>query len=144
MSLFSYFWWRGYIWGASFGGRGIYMGYFFSTFNRLNDSMWEIVSVVTFLRDIKQFTPIFHLHTLWKRQKIWLISLLDLTLSWRRPISYRNQSIDLLCKSMDWFLYDIDLLHERVKVDFTISFHDYKRQININLPMKPDPNSVTR
>ena len=27
--------------------------------------------------------------------------LIELTLSWRRPISYRNQSIDLLCKSMD-------------------------------------------
>ena len=30
-----------------------------------------------------------------------LLSLIDLTLSWRRPLSYRNQSIDLLCKSMD-------------------------------------------
>ena len=40
---------------------------------------------------------------------------LFLTLSWRRPISYRNQSIDLLCKSVDWFLYDIGLRHERVK-----------------------------
>ena len=30
-----------------------------------------------------------------------------LTFSWRRRISYRNQSIDLLHKSMDWFLYDI-------------------------------------
>ena len=38
-----------------------------------------------------------------------------LTFSRRRPISYRNQSIDLLCKSMDWFLYDIGLRHERVK-----------------------------
>ena len=37
-----------------------------------------------------------------------------LTLSWRRPLSYRNQYIDLLCKSMDWFLYDRDLRHERV------------------------------
>ena len=37
-----------------------------------------------------------------------------LTLSWRRPLSYRNQSIDLLCKSMDWFLYDNGLHHERV------------------------------
>ena len=26
-------------------------------------------------------------------------------------LSYRNQSIDLLCKSMDWFLYDMDLCH---------------------------------
>ena len=32
------------------------------------------------------------------------------TLSWRRSLSCRNQ-----CKSMDWFLYDRDLRHERVK-----------------------------
>ena len=38
-----------------------------------------------------------------------------LTLSWRRPLSYRNQSIDLQSKSMDWFLYDNGLRHERVK-----------------------------
>ena len=37
-----------------------------------------------------------------------------LTLSGLRRLSYRNQSIDLLCKSMDWFLYDNDLRHERV------------------------------
>ena len=41
--------------------------------------------------------------------------LIQLTLSWRRPLSYRNQSIDLQSKSMDWFLYDRDLRHERVK-----------------------------
>ena len=39
----------------------------------------------------------------------------SLTLSWRRPL-YRNQSIDLLCKSMDWFLYDNGLRHERVNL----------------------------
>ena len=33
------------------------------------------------------------------------------------PLSYRNQSIDLLHKSMDWFLYDSRLRHERVKKD---------------------------
>ena len=38
-----------------------------------------------------------------------------LTLSRRRPLSYRNQSIDLLRKSMDWFLYDNGLHNERVK-----------------------------
>ena len=43
--------------------------------------------------------------------KIWIF----LTLSWRRPISYRPQSIDLRSKSMDLFLYDIGLRHERVK-----------------------------
>ena len=32
-----------------------------------------------------------------------------------RSLSYRNQSTDFLCKSMDWFLYDRDLRQERVK-----------------------------
>ena len=40
--------------------------------------------------------------------------LLTLTLSRRRLLSYRNQSIDLLRKSMDWFLYDNGFLLERV------------------------------
>ena len=39
-----------------------------------------------------------------------------LTLSWRKPLSYRNQAIELLCKSMDWFLYDNGLRHERVNL----------------------------
>ena len=39
----------------------------------------------------------------------------QLTLSWRRSLSYRNHSIDLRSKSMDWFLYDNSLRHERVK-----------------------------
>ena len=33
-------------------------------------------------------------------------------------LSYRNQSSDLLCKSMDWFLYEKDLRNERVKKQF--------------------------
>ena len=37
-----------------------------------------------------------------------------LTLSWRRSLSYRNQSFDSRSKSMDWFLYDNGLRHERV------------------------------
>ena len=44
------------------------------------------------------------------RNFLWLY----LTLSWRRPLSYRNQSTDLYSKSMDWFLYDNGLRHERV------------------------------
>ena len=31
------------------------------------------------------------------------------------PIIHRNKSTDLLCKSVDWFLYDRYLRHERVK-----------------------------
>ena len=45
---------------------------------------------------------------------IWNVDLRTLTLSRRRPLSYRNQSIDLLCKSMDWFLYDNGPRHEGV------------------------------
>ena len=42
--------------------------------------------------------------------------LCHLTLSWRRLLSYRNQSIDLLRKSVDWFLYDNSLRYERVNL----------------------------
>ena len=38
-----------------------------------------------------------------------------LTLSRRRMLLYRNHSIDLRSKSMDWFLYDNGLRLERVK-----------------------------
>ena len=43
-----------------------------------------------------------------------------LTLSCRQPLSYRNQSIGLL-KSIDWFLYDNGLRHEKVKVTVRMS-----------------------
>ena len=43
-----------------------------------------------------------------------LLGFRALTLLRRRYLSYRNQSIDLLCKPMDWFLYDWDLRHESV------------------------------
>ena len=38
-----------------------------------------------------------------------------LTLWWRRSLSYRNLFIDLLYKLIDWFLFDRDLRHKRVK-----------------------------
>ena len=41
--------------------------------------------------------------------------MIELTVSWRGPLSYRNESIDLESKSIDWFLYDNGLRHERVK-----------------------------
>ena len=39
-----------------------------------------------------------------------------LTLSWQRSLSYRNQFIDLVCKSIDWLLYYRDLYCERIKL----------------------------
>ena len=47
----------------------------------------------------------------------WYISMYRVTLSWRRPLLYRNQSIDLPSKSLDWFLHDNNLRHERVKYE---------------------------
>ena len=55
-----------------------------------------------------------------------------LTLSRRRPISYRNQSISLQSKSMDWFLYDIDLCRERVNNSLNNSPND-KSKLNSNV-----------
>ena len=51
-----------------------------------------------------------------------------LTLSWRKPLSYRNHSIDLLCKSIDWFLYDNSLRQERVNAPPRIDASIYIRQ----------------
>ena len=42
-----------------------------------------------------------------------------LTLSWGKFLSYGNQSIDMLCKSVNWFLYDRDLRHRRDKCCLT-------------------------
>ena len=41
------------------------------------------------------------------------VRISPLTLSWRRSLSYRNQFIDLLHKSIDWFLYVMDLRQDR-------------------------------
>ena len=58
--------------------------------------------------------PYINYQTIWKH-KVSVYINNSLTLSWRRPLSYRNQSIDLLRKSMGWFLYDNGPRHERVK-----------------------------
>ena len=69
------------------------------------------------------------------------VGFLSLTLSWRRSLSYRNQSIDLRSKSMDWFLYNRDLRHESVKqlasppVNFIKPFQ-VSKPINSELSLK--------
>ena len=46
----------------------------------------------------------------------WNYSMLGvLTFSWQKSLLYRNQSNDFLYKSMNWFVYDRELLHESVK-----------------------------
>ena len=59
-----------------------------------------------------------------------------LTLSWRKSLSYRNQSINLQRKSMDWFLSDRYTRHKRVKCFQSMSrwsSFDTIRYINIKI-----------
>ena len=39
----------------------------------------------------------------------------SLTLAWQSPLSYGNQPIYLICKSIEWFLYNRDHRHGRLK-----------------------------
>ena len=52
---------------------------------------------------------------------MWMKSVLNL--SWQRSLLYRNPSIDLQNKSMDWFLYDENLRHERVNALLLACIH---------------------
>ena len=54
-----------------------------------------------------------------------IIYTTDLFRSCQRFILYTNQPTDLLCKSMDWFLYDRDLRRERVNAQY---FHNKNSQ----------------
>ena len=59
-----------------------------------------------------------------------------LSFSWRRSLLYRNLSIDLQNKSMDWFLYDRNFCHERVNALLLACIHwdillDYDKIIDI-------------
>ena len=47
-------------------------------------------------------------------------------------LPYRNQSIDLFYKPMDWFLYDRDLRHERLD-DLKLVISDQRRQTKLFL-----------
>ena len=70
-------------------------------FNNYIKLHWYYISSWNFL-EVSTIPQLKHVHS-------------SLTLSRRRPLSYRNQSTDLLRKSMDWFLYDNGLRLERVK-----------------------------
>ena len=55
----------------------------------------------------------------WLRRSF-ICNILSLSLSWLRSLLYRNQSINLLCKSMAWFLYNRDHCHEIVNYGFSL------------------------
>ena len=71
-----------------------------------------------------------HYNIFWKIGFLQHIILASVTLSWRRSLLYSNQFIDLQSISMDWFLYDNGLRHEKVKFHlFTTSRLFYSETI---------------
>ena len=81
--------------------------------NRINEK------VAKFLRK-EQTSQVNNSKTLWiknvgycfyKKPNIFID--VHLAHSWRKSLSYRNQCTDMQSKSMDWFLCDRDLPHER-------------------------------
>ena len=75
--------------------------------------------ILNYLPDCTKIYKVFHRERFVEKKKkiskvILKFKLPPLTLSWRRPLSYRNQSIYFRRKSMDWSLYDNCLRHERV------------------------------
>ena len=62
-----------------------------------------------------------------------------LILSWRKPLLHRNQFIDLLCKSMDWFLYDNGPRHERVNV-----FYYKLQEVSVPISLRVVTNCLFR
>ena len=99
---------------------------FFTTLSMSLSTWFLIFITLTFLyaySKLESFTIIFR----WKKQHNavqWTLTfeiinsilthMEKLTLSWRRPLSYRN---------MGWFLYDNGLRHERVKVNLLLSLN---------------------
>ena len=95
------------------------------------------------LRKLFVFTKLPHQEIRWflgiLRSAFWSIYnlQLSLTLSWRRALSYKNQSIDFVCKSVDCFLYERDLRHERnsiITVRLGISEY-FSQELSCRIPI---------
>ena len=85
------------------------------------------------------FSPQRFFFFFWKKHVRGLLqkSFVVLTLSWRRPLSYRNRSIDLRSKSMDCLLYDNGLRHEIVKEIWANSYIPMGNRISWNSLSNP-------
>ena len=98
-------------------------------FNHLHNLLAGI-AIVELRKSYKEHgEELRHKVSKWKVYFTKITSLVWLTLSWWRQLSCRNQSIDLRSKSMDWFLYNNGLCHERANYMF-----DRWPKTKINLP----------
>ena len=78
---------------------------------RLSKTVWDFAFSILFCFSY-YFLFCFYILI---QQNAWTHGLFDFNSFMTEAVSYRNQSIDLLLKSLDWFLYDNGLRHERVK-----------------------------
>ena len=60
-------------------------------------------------------------------------SFIYLTLLWRRSLSCRNQFIDLLCKSKDWFLHEIDKVNKNSYFTLTYMIHEKLQEHHVHV-----------
>ena len=74
--------------------------------NTLSIALWKLQNFIFFAHEKREIS------TNQNRSKRIVIQAIFLTLSWRRFLFYRNQSIDLHSKSMNCFLYNKDLRHK--------------------------------
>ena len=87
----------------------------FSFSSRFSSIQKQYFSLVASTFNSLILNPVFiHSSTMTFAPKIVNLIHLFLAFSWRRSLSCTNQSNNLLCKSMEWFLYDKDLRHESV------------------------------
>ena len=121
-------------------------------------SAWSLLIGHTFLNKqaVFSFTRLFRIvrtfcgHQTWKSfawmQETAVKRVKYFNFLWRRSLAYRNQcqKPDLLCKSMDWLLYDGDLRHERVNKRRRISFVAviiliswFEKKVNWTVPLSP-------
>ena len=89
----------------------------FQTFfvSRVILALFFVLVILKTLRDFKisSFSSVYiYIFFLWNTRC--LINRINLGFSWRRSLSYGNQCLDLLCKSLGWLLYCRDHRQERV------------------------------
>ena len=70
-------------------------------------------ALINYMKSKRKWMIFFLIRNFVGQEHSWLF-ICKITLLWRRSISFRNQSIGLHSKSVDWFLYDRDLCQERV------------------------------
>ena len=100
-------------------------------FNHLHNLLAGI-AIVELRKSYKEHgEELRHKVSKWKVYFTKITSLVWLTLSWWRQLSCRNQSIDLRSKSMDWFLYNNGLRHERVKENLKFAKYENFKYCNI-------------